>query len=121
MILNLRLYSKVSFFKSWLSQRKLRKFSGDKVFKIFKLHRTEWPSRLYFYSPRLKRVPRFTGNLKLLMGWKEAKDLAEACPTSAITIKENDFIINPRGCITCGLCFEMAPEGLLEMSAEIKK
>jgi NAD-dependent dihydropyrimidine dehydrogenase PreA subunit len=121
MILNLRLYSKVSFFKAWWNQRQLKKFSGEKVFKSFRLHRTEWPSKLYFYSPRLKRVPRFSGNLELLKSWKEAKLVAEACPTHAITIKENDFIICEKGCITCGLCIEAAPEGLLELSSDIRK
>jgi ferredoxin len=121
MILNLRLYAKVSLLRTLWNQWHLRKFSGEKVFKSFRLNRIEWPSRPYFYSPRIKRVPRFTGNIELLKSWKEAMLAAKACPTSAITVKGNDFIINDKGCIICGLCIEMAPKGLLEISSEMRK
>ena len=120
MILNRNFYTKNSFFKSWWNLRQARKFSGDKVFKAFKLHKTEWPNKLYFYSPRLKRIPRFTGNKELLASWQYASLCERMCPTQAIKATSDNFIIDSRGCIACGLCVEMAPEGLLTMTPEPK-
>jgi NAD-dependent dihydropyrimidine dehydrogenase PreA subunit len=33
-------------------------------------------------------------------------------------VTANAFIIDDRGCIACGLCIELAPPGILEMSPE---
>lgn len=118
MILNRNFYTKISFIKSWWHLRQSRKLSGDKVFKAFKLHKTEWPHKLYFYSPRLKRIPRFTGNQEILANWKESKLCEKMCPTQAIKVTADAFIIDDRGCIACGLCVELAPPGLLEMTSE---
>ena len=115
MILNRNFYSKISLLKSIWNLRQAKKLSGEKVFKAFKLHKTEWPNKLYFYSPRLKRIPKFTGNVELLSNWKEAKVCETMCPTQAIKVTANAFIIDDRGCIACGLCVELAPPGLLEI------
>jgi Fe-S-cluster-containing hydrogenase component 2 len=115
MILNRSFYTKVSFFRAWWNNRQAKNISEDKVFKAFKLHKTEWPNKLYFYSPRLKRIPRFTGNTELLSNWKESKICETLCPTQAIKVTANAFIIDDRGCIACGLCVELAPSGILEV------
>lgn len=118
MILNRQFYEKISYIRSFWNSRQMKKLSGDKVFKAFKLHKTEWPNKLYFYSPRLKRVPRFTGNTEALSLWKESKLCEMICPTQAIKVTADAFIIDDRGCIACGLCVELAPAGVLEMTSE---
>lgn len=121
MILNRKFYSQMSFLKAWWSTHQFKKLKGEKLFKIFKLHKTEWPARLYFYSPRLKRRPVFTGNSQLLATWKEAKSCETICPTGSIQVSPTAIIIDERGCIACGLCVELAPEGLLEVSSDLLK
>jgi ferredoxin len=118
MILNRNFYSKISFWQAWWFKRKLNKLAGEKLFKAFKLHKTEWPNKLYFYSPRLKRKPLFIGNAEKLSMWKESKLCETICPTQAIKVTANAIIIDDRGCIGCGLCVEFAPAGLLEISAD---
>jgi Fe-S-cluster-containing hydrogenase component 2 len=119
MILNRNLYSKVSTPRIWWNLRQLKKLMGEKVFRAFHLHKTEWPNKLYFYSPRLKRIPRFTGNKELLAHWKDSKICETICPTQAIKVTASAIIIEDRGCIACGLCLEVAPPGLLEMTPEL--
>jgi len=121
MILNRQFYEKISYIRAFWNQRQIKKLSGEKVFKAFKLHKTEWPNKLYFYSPRLKRVPRFTGNVEALSLWKESKLCEMICPTQAIKVTADAFIIDDRGCIACGLCVELAPPGVLEMTSEPPK
>ena len=118
MILNRKFYTKISYFRSLWNLRQAKKLTGEKVFKVFKLHKTEWPNKLYFYSPRLKRTPKFTGNIEALSNWKESKICETLCPTQAIKVTANAFIIDDRGCIACGLCVELAPPGVLEMTSE---
>lgn len=118
MILNRHFYSKISVLKAFWYSRQSKKLTGEKVFKAFKLHKTDWPNKLYFYSPRLKRVPKFTGNVELLSSWKESKVCETMCPTQAIKVTANAFMIDDRGCIACGLCIELAPPGVLEYSQE---
>ena len=118
MILNRTLYTKISFMRAFWNFQQVRKIAGDKVFKTFKLHKTSLPDKLYFYSPRLKRVPRFTGNVELLSSWKDSKSCETLCPTQAIKVTAKAFIIDDRGCIACGLCVELAPVGLLEIPSE---
>ncbi len=120
MILNRKFYDKISFFRGWWSHRQIRKLVGEKLFKFFKLHRTVWPTKLYFYSPRLKRKPLFIGDAQKLSLWKESKLCETICPTQAIEMRADAIIIDDRGCIGCGLCVEFAPEGLLIMSGEIQ-
>ncbi len=115
MILNRSFYSKFSVTKALWTYWQMRKFSGDKVYKVFKLYRTEWPQKLYFYSPRIKRIPRFTGNLELLSSWKDSKSCEKVCPTQAIKVTSNSISIDDRGCISCGLCVEIAPLGIFEL------
>lgn len=121
MILNRKFYTKISFFKVYWNVRKIKMLQGEKVFKAFKLHKMEWPNKLYFYSPRLKRIPHFTGNVELLTSWKESKLCETLCPTQAIKVTASAFIIDDRGCIACGLCVELAPPGVLEVIAEPPK
>ena len=119
MILNRNFYSRISLWKTFWSRRQMRKLAGDKLFKAFKLHKTEWPDKLYFYSPRLKRRPVFIGSKAELSLWKESKLCETICPTHAIEVTADAIMIDDRGCIGCGLCVEFAPAGLLEMSAEL--
>lgn len=118
MILNRSFYNKISFWKGFWYRKQAKKLKTERVFKAFKLHKTEWPGKLYFYSPRLKRLPRFVGNQESLAKWEEAKNLEKLCPTNAIKVKSNEIGIDDRGCICCGACVEYAPEGLLEYSVE---
>jgi ferredoxin len=118
MILNRSFYSKISPLKSLWNFRQVKKLIGEKVFKAFNLHKTEWPDKFYFYSPRLKRAPRFTGNLEILRNWKDSIICEKLCPTQAIKVTADAFIIDDRGCIACGLCLEVAPPGLLEICWE---
>lgn len=121
MILNRQFYEKISYIRAFWNLRQIKKLNGEKVFKAFKLHKTEWPNKLYFYSPRLKRVPKFTGNTEALSLWKESKLCEMICPTQAIKVTADAFIIDDRGCIACGLCVELAPPGVLEMTSEPPK
>lgn len=119
MILNRNFYNKISIWRAFWSQRQIRKLAGERLFKVFKLHKTEWPDKLYFYSPRLKRKPVFIGTKAQLSQWKESKLCETICPTHAIEVTADAIMIDDRGCISCGLCVEFAPVGLLEMSAEM--
>ncbi len=119
MILNRKFYTKVSYLKALWYLRQLRKFDGEKVFKAFRLHKTEWPNKLYFYSPRLKRIPQFTGNVEALSLWKDAHRCETMCPTQAIKVTAGAFTIDGRGCIACGLCLELAPPGVLAVTSEL--
>ncbi len=119
MILNRNFYNKISYWKVFWSRRQMRKFAGEKLFKVFKLHKTEWPDKLYFYSPRLKRKPLFIGSREKLSMWKESKMCEIICPTNAIQVTADAILIDERGCIGCGLCVEFAPAGLLEMSSDL--
>ncbi len=119
MILDRSFYNKVSPLKAWWSRRQLKKLQSDKLFKAFKLHKVEWPDRLYYYSPRLKRVPKFVGTKEELSKWKDSKMCETICPTHAIEVTASAIIIDDRGCITCGLCVEFAPAGLLEISTDL--
>lgn len=118
MILNRSFYNRISLWRSLWNRYKLKRLIGEKVFKSFKLHKTEWPDKFYFYSPRFKRVPRFTGNVDLLRSWKDSKSCETICPTQAIRVTSDSFIIDDRGCIACGLCVEVSPPGLLEINWE---
>jgi NAD-dependent dihydropyrimidine dehydrogenase PreA subunit len=118
MILNRNFYTKVSLLKTWWAQRQLRKLTGDKLFKAFKLHKTSWPDKLYFYSPRLKHKPLFIGNAEKLSQWQDRNLCETICPTHAIKVTAEAIIIDDRGCIGCGLCVEFAPPGLLGMAAD---
>ncbi len=97
----------------------MAKLKNEKLFKAFKLHKTQWPHKIYFYSPRLKRIPRFTGDAEKLSNWKESKSCETICPTGAIKVKASAITIDDRGCIACGLCVEYAPEGILEYPSEL--
>ena len=119
MILNRNYYSKISFLKAWWYRRQMEKLKGERLFKAFKLQRIEWPGKLYFYSPRLKRVPRFIGDKAQLSNWKESELCETICPTQAIKVTASAIIIDDRGCIACGLCVEFAPDGLLEIPSEL--
>jgi formate hydrogenlyase subunit 6/NADH:ubiquinone oxidoreductase subunit I len=119
MILNRKYYSRPSFIKNLWNNFQMRKLTGQKIFRSFRLHQTIFPDRIYFYSPRLKGKPRFSGNVTLLKSWPEARFCEGLCPTNAIKVTENDFIIDPAGCIACGLCVEAAPEGLLVVTSEL--
>ena len=118
MILNRNFYSNISSLKAWWFKRKLKKLTGKNLFKSLKLHKTEWPNKLYFYSPRLKRKPLFIGDAEKISQWKESNLCETICPTQAIKVTVNAIIIDDRGCIGCGLCFEIAPVGLLEISTD---
>jgi ferredoxin len=119
MILNRNFYNKISIFRALWSRQQMRKLAGEKLFKVFKLHKTVWPDKLYFYSPRLKRKPLFIGTKAQLSQWKESKLCETICPTYAIEVTAEAITIDDRGCIGCGLCVEFAPAGLLEMSSEM--
>jgi ferredoxin-like protein FixX len=118
MILNRNFYTKFSFWQGWWARRQLRNLTGEKLFKAFKLHKTVWPDKLYFYSPRLKRKPLFIGSAEKLSQWQDRKFCETICPTHAIKVTAEAIIIDDRGCIGCGLCVEFAPAGLLEISAD---
>ena len=115
MILDRKYYKDLSFFSRWWSNYQMKKLNGDKIFRLLELHKSLAPDKLYFYSPRLKRRPRYTGDIALLRSWQDARLCERMCPTQAIRITEDNFLIDDRGCIACGLCVELAPPGLLEI------
>lgn len=119
MILNRNFYGKISFLKAWWYKRQVRNLQGERLFKVFKLHKTDWPNKLYFYSPRLKRKPVFIGSKEQLQSWQESKVCETLCPTHAITVTAESIIIDDRGCIGCGLCVEFSPPGILEFATEL--
>jgi len=126
MILNRNFYNQIFFLKAAFYRKKAKALIRDslesrKLFKLFRLTSTEWPNKIYDYSPRLKRVPVFIADKKTLNSWPERKSLEDVCPTGAITVTHDAIIIEPRGCIVCSLCIEAAPEGLLEVPTELTK
>jgi ferredoxin len=118
MILSKEFYGKISLGKRFWIKRQLAKLAGEKIFKAFKLHKVELPEKPYFYSPRLKGVPKFVGSKEQLSNWKEANLCETICPTKAIKVTAKAIIIDERGCISCQLCVEFAPDGLLETPAQ---
>ncbi len=121
MILDRKFYNQLPFFRRWWNNYQMKKLRGEKLFRNLQLHKSASPDKLYFYSPRLKRKPKFTGDVALLRSWQDAKLCERMCPTQAIVVTEDNFIIDDRGCITCGLCVELAPPGLLENSHEYNR
>ncbi len=121
MILNRNFYNKVSLLRAAWFKWQLAKLTGERLFKSFKLHKTEWPEKIYFYSPRLRRKPLYIGTVDKLSMWKESKICENICPTHAIKVTADAIMIDDRGCIGCGLCVEFAPPGLLEMSVEFNE
>ena len=121
MILDRKFYNNLPVVRRWWNNYQMKKLRGEKIFRFLDLHRSSAPDKLYFYSPRLKRKPKFTGDIELLHSWQDAKLSERMCPTQAIQVTENDFVIDERGCITCGLCVELAPPGLLEVSHEYNR
>lgn len=114
MILNRKYYNKVSVLKSWWSQRQVKALKTEKLFKFFNLHKTEWPDKIYFYSPRLKKVPEYIGSKDDLRSYEIPEVIEAVCPTNAIKVKKDKITIDEKGCIACGLCVEKYPE-LLKM------
>lgn len=114
MILSKTYYEKISAAKSLWIKKQMKRFSSENIYKTLSLQKTEWPDKFYYYSPRLKSKPRFTGDVAKLSQWNEAKECEMICPTLAITVTKNEILIDEKGCITCGLCLEFAPPGILE-------
>lgn len=121
MILDRKFYNNLPVIRGLWNRYQMKKLRGEKLFRFLDLHRSSAPDKLYFYSPRLKRKPKFTGDIELLHSWQDANLCERMCPTQAIQVTENDFMIDERGCITCGLCIELAPPGLLEVSHEYSR
>jgi Fe-S-cluster-containing hydrogenase component 2 len=121
MILNRRFYAKISLFRTLWNSHRMKKLTGKNVFKAFQIYKIQLPDNVYTYSPRLKRIPRFIGSKELLANWKDAKKCETICPTGAITITSDSFRIDPNGCIACGLCVDVAPEGILEVCQEFPR
>lgn len=119
MILNRKYYLKMSLFDKFWSQKLARSLAGAKVFKAFKLFHCVIPDKIYFYSPRLKRIPQFTGNTDLLSQWKDSKTCETICPTFAIQVNAKSIIIDERKCIACGLCVDFAPHGIIEIPTDL--
>jgi len=119
MILNRKYYLKMSLFEKFWSQKMARSLSGTKVFKAFKLFHCVIPDKIYFYSPRLKRIPQFTGDSDLLSQWKDSKTCETICPTFAIKVSAKTIIIDDHKCIACGQCVDFAPHGILEIPSEL--
>lgn len=119
MILNKNYYRKATFFRSLWNSRQLKNITGEKVFRGFKLFKISIPEKVYFYSPRLKRIPHFSGDTKALAQWKDAEACVQLCPTQAINLTAKELVIDERGCIACGLCVELAPPGILEAPGDL--
>lgn len=118
MILNRNLYEQVSFLRAIWRRFQMRKFAGEGEQTMFSLSKVTLAGQSYFYSPRLRRRPKFSGNQQLLSTW-DAKVLETICPTNAIKVVPKDILIDPRGCTSCGLCVEVSPTGLLEVSLPV--
>lgn len=121
MILDRKFYNDLPLLRRWWNRYQMKKLRGESLFRHFDLHKSSAPDKLYFYSPRLKRKPRFSGDVELLRSWQDAKLCEKMCPTQAIKVTEDNFLIDDRGCITCGLCVELAPPGLLEVTHEYSR
>jgi Fe-S-cluster-containing hydrogenase component 2 len=39
--------------------------------------------------------------------------LESICPTKALKVVEDNIMIDPKACIACGDCLEVAPKGFL--------
>lgn len=115
MILSKNFYKTSNALRTFLLSRRMRSFfRNDKVFSTLSLVEVKLP-QFFFYSTRLKTVPRFSGNLQLLSNWKELESLPVVCPTNAIKVSQKSIEIDSERCIACGLCVESSPEGLLLM------
>jgi hypothetical protein len=113
MILSKNFYKSPHFLKriilSWKMRKLLRKKS---FFEALALSQIRLP-QYFFYSARLKTVPRYSGNLQLLSNWHDLERLPSICPTNAISVTSKMIEIDSAKCIACGLCVEFSPEGLL--------
>jgi ferredoxin len=114
MILDRRFYQKASRMSFLWWKWKIFKISGRKIYKSFQLVRLDEKNKLYFYSPRLRKIPRYIGTKDLLSAWSHSKDLENECPTKAIKVLTDKVEINLFGCISCGQCVDFAPPGILE-------
>ncbi len=113
MILSKKSYKSPNILERVLLFRKMRNLlRNENFFTSLALAKVKLP-QYFFYSPRLKTVPRFSGNLQLLSNWKELNELPGVCPTNAIRISAKSIEIEKNKCIACGLCVEFSPEGLL--------
>lgn len=113
MILNKKFYNEPSILQRFILTRKMRSFLRKEHFlQALALSKVSLP-QYFFYSPRIKTVPHFSGNLQLLSNWQDLPKLPEVCPTKAIRVTQKTIEIDQRKCIACGLCVEVSPEGLL--------
>lgn len=113
MILNKNFYKTPGLFERLMVSKKMKRFlKRDSFFSSLSLAQVRLP-QFFFYSARLKTVPRFSGNLQLLSTWGELERLPGICPTNAISVSPKNIEIDEKRCIACGLCVEFSPDGLL--------
>lgn len=113
MILSKKFYKSRDILHRFIFSQKMKKLlRNGGFFKALSLEQVKLP-QFFFYSPRLKTVPRFSGNLQLLSNWPELDRLSSVCPTNAIQVSPKSIEIDDAKCIACGLCVEFSPEGLL--------
>lgn len=113
MILSTRFFKTPGLLQRILATRRVKALAKENALQsVITLARVRLP-QYFFYSPRLRTVPRFSGNLQLLSTYADLPKLPSVCPTNAIRVSAKEISIREEKCIACGLCLEVTPEGLL--------
>ena len=84
------------------------------MFTVFK-HLFKRPVTLEYPEKRLPAPEQFRGK-PVVEGCIKCGTCLKVCPSGAITIKENEFVIDFKKCIFCGNCQYYCPKGAIKLT-----
>ena len=92
------------------------KYTLFSLFTVFK-HLFKRPVTLEYPEKHLTPPEQFRGK-PIVEGCVKCGTCIKVCPSNAITIEDNEFIIDLRKCIFCGNCQYYCSKGAIKMSGE---
>jgi len=92
------------------------KYTLLSMFTVFK-HLFKRPVTLEYPEKHLPTPEQFRGK-PIVQGCVKCGTCIKVCPSNAITINENEFIIDLKKCIFCGNCQYYCPKNAIKMSNE---
>ena len=92
------------------------KYTLLSMFTVFK-HLFKRPVTLEYPEKQLPLPEQFRGK-PIVQGCVKCGTCIKVCPSNAITINENEFIIDLKKCIFCGNCQYYCPKNAIKMSNE---
>ena len=92
------------------------KYTLLSMFTVFK-HLFKRPVTLEYPEKHLPTPEQFRGK-PIVQGCVKCGTCIKVCPSSAITINGNEFIIDLNKCIFCGNCQYYCPKNAIKMSNE---